>query len=112
MSIAPSTTSPHRSVDAHGRALPMTEDEVKARAELAISALDALDDMGSEEEQREYLLSMGLSESGLERLIKTAYEKLGLISFLTAGEKEVRAWTIKNSSTAPEAAGSGPGPGQ
>jgi hypothetical protein len=55
MSIAPSTTSPHRSVDAHGRAFPMTEDEVKARAKLAISALDALDDMGSEEEQRETL---------------------------------------------------------
>jgi ribosome-binding ATPase len=59
----------------------------------------------SEEEQKDYLFELGLEESGLERLIKKAYQELGLISFLTAGEKEVRAWTIKKGSTALEAAG-------
>ncbi|RJQ37492.1 redox-regulated ATPase YchF [Candidatus Microgenomates bacterium] len=59
----------------------------------------------SKEEQKQYLADLGLKESGLERLIKKAYETLGLISFLTAGEKEVRAWTIKKGSTAPSAAG-------
>ncbi|MBI2026159.1 MAG: redox-regulated ATPase YchF [Candidatus Levybacteria bacterium] len=49
----------------------------------------------SEEEQKEYLKEMGLQQSGLERLIQKAYQELGLISFLTAGVKEVRAWTIK-----------------
>jgi hypothetical protein len=46
---------PRRATDAHGRALPMTEAEIRARAEEAIRALDALDDMGDEEEQRETL---------------------------------------------------------
>ena len=59
----------------------------------------------STEEQMEYLKDLGLESSGLERLIQKAYETLGLISFLTAGEKEVRAWTIRKGSTAPEAAG-------
>ncbi|MCL5438717.1 MAG: redox-regulated ATPase YchF [Patescibacteria group bacterium] len=54
----------------------------------------------SEEEQKEYLLNLGLKESGLERLIKKAYETLDLISFLTAGEKEVRAWTLRRGTTA------------
>jgi GTP-binding protein YchF len=57
------------------------------------------------EEQKEYLKDLGLEESGLERLIRKAYESLGLISFLTAGEKEVRAWTIRKGSNAVEAAG-------
>jgi excisionase family DNA binding protein len=55
MSIAPSTTSPHRSVDARGRALPMTDAEVRARAKVAIRALDALDDIGDEAEQLQTL---------------------------------------------------------
>src|SRR5260221_1941349 len=59
----------------------------------------------SEEEQKEYLKGLGLEQSGLERLIQKAYQELGLISFLTAGEKEVRAWTIKKGTTAPLAAG-------
>jgi ribosome-binding ATPase len=59
----------------------------------------------SGEEQMEYLKDLGLEQSGLERLIQKAYSTLGLISFLTAGEKEVRAWTIGNGSSAPEAAG-------
>ncbi|MEK7571278.1 MAG: redox-regulated ATPase YchF [Patescibacteria group bacterium] len=59
----------------------------------------------SEEEQKEYLADLGLEKSGLERLIQKAYQELGLISFLTAGEKEVRAWTIKKQTDAPNAAG-------
>ena len=48
---------------------------------------------------------LGIEETGLERLIKKAYELLGLISFLTAGKKEVRAWTIKKGTKTPQAAG-------
>lgn len=59
----------------------------------------------SEEEQEEYLKDLGLEVSGLERLIQKAYATLGLISFLTAGEKEVRAWTIKKGISAQMAAG-------
>lgn len=57
------------------------------------------------DEQKEYLKELGVSISGLERLIQKAYEKLGLISFLTCGEKEVRAWTIRRGDTSLVAAG-------
>ena len=57
------------------------------------------------EEQKEYLKQFNLNESGLNRLIKKAYEALGLISFLTAGIIEARAWTIKKGWFAPQAAG-------
>jgi GTP-binding protein YchF len=57
------------------------------------------------EEAREYLASYGLKESGLERLITASYRLLGLMSFLTAGETEVRAWTVPIASTAVKAAG-------
>jgi ribosome-binding ATPase len=59
----------------------------------------------SAEEAKEYLASYGLKESGLERLIAATYALLGLMSFLTAGETEVRAWTIPMNSTAQKAAG-------
>jgi len=59
----------------------------------------------TDDEQKEYLSDLGLKKSGLERLIQKAYQQLGLISFLTAGEKEVRAWTTKRGSSAPNAAG-------
>ena len=52
-----------------------------------------------------FLSELGLEESGLDRLIKASYSLLGLISFLTAGPKEVRAWTIVKGSKAPQAAG-------
>ena len=52
-----------------------------------------------------FLEDMGLSESGLARLIKKSYALLGLISYLTAGPQEVRAWTIKKGTKAPQAAG-------
>ena len=59
----------------------------------------------SSEEAKDYLASYGLKESGLERLISATYALLGLMSFLTAGETEVRAWTIPRNSTAVKAAG-------
>ena len=57
------------------------------------------------EEKKEFLAEFGLTTSGLDNLIKESYTLLGLISYLTAGPEEVRAWTIKQGSTAPEAAG-------
>jgi hypothetical protein len=56
-------------------------------------------------EAEEMLLSLGLKESGLDRLIKTSFNALGLITFLTTGEIETRAWTITKGTLAPEAAG-------
>lgn len=59
----------------------------------------------NEAEQQEFLTSLGLQETGLNRLIQTAFRMLGLITYLTAGEKEARAWTIREGMTAVEAAG-------
>ncbi|ASN81986.1 redox-regulated ATPase YchF [Deinococcus ficus] len=58
-----------------------------------------------EDEAREFLHDLGVQESGLDQLVKVGYETLGLITFITSGEKEVRAWTIRKGETAPEAAG-------
>ena len=58
-----------------------------------------------EEEKKEFLADLGLSSSGLDKLIAASYRLLGLMSFLTAGEKETRAWTIKSGTKAPGAAG-------
>ena len=69
-----------------------------AEIEEEISQLD-------EDEKKEFLSDLGLKESGLERLIEASYSLLGLLSFLTAGEKETRAWTITRGMTAPQAAG-------
>ena len=57
------------------------------------------------DEKQEMLEALGLDESGLDKLIKASYKLLGLMSFLTAGEPEVRAWTIKIGTKAPQAAG-------
>ena len=57
------------------------------------------------EDKKEMLKELGLSESGLDKVIKASYKLLGLMSFLTAGEPEVRAWTIKIGTKAPQAAG-------
>ena len=59
----------------------------------------------SDEERMEFLESMGATESGLEQVIHKGYDALGLISYFTAGVKEVRAWTIERGWTAPQAAG-------
>ena len=71
---------------------------VSARIEEEISQLDA-------DEKAMFLEELGMAESGLDRLIRASYTLLGLISYLTAGEPEVRAWTIKNGTKAPQAAG-------
>ena len=57
------------------------------------------------EDKQEMLKDLGLNESGLDKVIKASYKLLGLMSFLTAGEPEVRAWTIKIGTKAPQAAG-------
>lgn len=59
----------------------------------------------SDEERQEFLESMGVTESGLDQIISKGYSLLGLISYLTAGPKEVRAWTIREGWKAPQAAG-------
>ena len=59
----------------------------------------------SQDEKKEFLDSYGIAEDGLSQLVRVAYDTLGLQSFLTAGKKETRAWTIKKGATAPEAAG-------
>ena len=72
---------------------------VCAQIEAEIAELD------TEEEKKEFLETLGLEQSGLDKLIKSSYALLGLISYLTAGPQEVRAWTIKVGTKAPQAAG-------
>lgn len=72
--------------------------EISAKIEADIAELD-------EDEKEMFLEELGVNESGLDRVIKAGYELLNLITFLTAGEQECRAWTVEKGSTAPEAAG-------
>ena len=58
-----------------------------------------------DDDKKEMLEALGMDESGLDKVIKESYDLLGLMSFLTAGKPEVRAWTIKKGTKAPEAAG-------
>ncbi|MBL7998799.1 MAG: redox-regulated ATPase YchF [Candidatus Kapabacteria bacterium] len=69
-----------------------------AKIEAEISQLEA-------EDRELFLADLGMEEPGLHRVIREAYQLLGLITYLTAGEKECRAWTVKKNSTAPQAAG-------
>ena len=71
---------------------------VTDKIEAEIAQLDA-------EEKALFMQDLGITESGLDRLIKESYSLLGLISFLTAGQPEVRAWTIRRGTKAPQAAG-------
>lgn len=71
---------------------------ISAQIEQEIAELD-------DDEKQEYLEALGLSESGLDKLIAASYRLLGLISYLTSGEDETRAWTIKVGTKAPQAAG-------
>ena len=79
---------------------------IKPAASIFVNAKleEEMSDM-NREERKEFLKSYGVEHDALEELIKAAYDVLGLQSFLTAGKKECRAWTIKKGSTAPEAAG-------
>ncbi len=72
---------------------------VSAQIEAEIAELE------TDEEKAEFLETLGLSQSGLDKLIQASYHLLGLISFLTAGPQEVRAWTIKKGTKAPQAGG-------
>lgn len=84
----------------------VSEDQIKGTEGFAICAETEAQLAGlSEQEQKEYLATLGLESSGLDRLIKKAYETLGLISFLTTGIIESRAWTIEKGMKAPAAAG-------
>ena len=71
---------------------------VCAKLEAEIAELDA-------EEKKMFLDDLGVAESGLDRLVKASYTLLGLISYLTSGEDECRAWTIRRGTKAPQAAG-------
>ncbi len=71
---------------------------ISAKTEEELSELD-------EEDRLMFLEDLGITESGLDKLVKVSYRVLGLISYLTAGEKEVRAWTIEKGTKAPQAAG-------
>lgn len=71
---------------------------VSAKLEEELSELD-------EEEKQMFLADLGVESSGLDKLVKASYDLLGLMSFLTAGEDECRAWTIKKGTKAPQAAG-------
>lgn len=85
---------------------PATDKQLQVTNSLMISAKIESELAGLPiDEQKEYLVSMGLVSSGLDRLIKKAYEMLGLISYLTCGLKEVRAWTITDGMTARKASG-------
>lgn len=97
--LADPSSNPHvRKVMEHAQAENADVVPICAKLESELVALDAA-------ERAEYLKDLGLSSSGVDELIKAAYHMLGLMSFLTAGEKEVRAWTIPIGTKAPQAAG-------
>ena len=97
--FAGGTENPHLetvkkiAAEEHSEVLPIC-----AEIEAEISSMEP-------EEKLMFLSDMGLEESGLDRLIRAGYHLLGLISFLTAGQPEVRAWTIRRGTKAPQAAG-------
>ena len=88
-------------VQKYAAELGIKEDQtvvISAKTEAELASL-------SEDEQKLYLADLGVEQSGIERLAQKAFATLGLITFLTAGEKEVRAWTIKKGTTALNASG-------
>ena len=98
-SLAGSASNPHvAAVRKHAAAENAEVVVICAKLEADLVALD-------EAERAEYLESHGVKSSGVDQMIRSAYKMLGLMSFLTAGEKEVRAWTISIGTKAPQAAG-------
>ena len=93
----------------------LSDDSLKAKMQELVSPAEAifldakfeaeLVELGDEEESREMLAEMGIEESGLDQLARVGFDTLGLQTYLTAGPKEARAWTIRKGATAPEAAG-------
>jgi GTP-binding protein YchF len=97
--LADPSSNPHvAAVEQHAEAERAEVVAICAKLEAELVALDPV-------ERSEYLNDLGLTSSGVDRLIRSAYRMLGLMSFLTAGEKEVRAWTIPIGTKAPQAAG-------
>ncbi len=92
--------------NAHVEALKASVADENAEVLLIGAAIEAdIAELETYEERQEFLSDLGLEESGVSRLIKHAYKLLQLKTYFTAGVKEVRAWTIKNGFTAPQAAG-------
>jgi len=91
--------------DAHVEALRKVADQEGAPVVVICAAVEAEISTLPKEEQPEFLASLGLEEPGLQRVVRTGYDLLGLITFFTAGETEVRAWTIVKGTKAPQAAG-------
>jgi ribosome-binding ATPase len=93
----------------------LADDDLKARMQEIVAPAEAifldakfeseLVELGSDEEAREMLAEMGVEEPGLDVLARVGFDTLGLQTYLTAGPKETRAWTIRKGATAPEAAG-------
>ena len=97
--LADPASNPHvQKVMEHAKAENADVVPICAKLEAELVALDVAD-------RADYLKDLGLASSGVDDLIKAAYHMLGLMSFLTAGEKEVRAWTIPIGTKAPQAAG-------
>jgi GTP-binding protein YchF len=89
--------------NAYSRALEELASEAEVvricgKVEAELSELD-------DEDKREFLADLGIEEPGLDRLIRAAYSLLDLVTFFTAGPKEIRAWTVRNGTSAPQAAG-------
>jgi GTP-binding protein YchF len=92
--------------NAHTEAFKKAVAGENAQVLLVSAAIEAdIADLGSYEERMEFLLEMGLKEPGVNRVIRACYDLLDLITYFTAGEKEVRAWTIRKGTKAPGAAG-------
>jgi ribosome-binding ATPase len=93
----------------------LADEDLKARMQEIVAPAEAifldakleseLVELGSDEEAREMLAEMGVDEPGLDVLARVGFDTLGLQTYLTAGPKETRAWTIRKGATAPEAAG-------
>ena len=94
----PDSNAHVQAVKVHAAAEKAENVVICAKLEAELVALDPA-------ERAEYLKDLGLASSGVDKMIKSAYKMLGLMSFLTAGEKEVRAWTIPTGTKAPKAAG-------
>jgi len=90
----------------HSRRFEEAVKQEGAEIVLISAAIEAdIAELGSREERMEFLADMGLKEPGVDRVIHTCYQLLDLITYFTAGEKEVRAWTVRKGSKAPQAAG-------
>ncbi|MDT7541018.1 MAG: ribosome-binding ATPase [Acidobacteriota bacterium] len=98
-------TLAHADENAHVRAVQELAEEEAAECVVISAQIESELVELTPEDRREYLQGHGVESSGVDRMIRSAYRLLGLMSFLTAGEKEVRAWTIPQGTRAPQAAG-------